>query len=65
MKWRNISCSEKAVDKCVKFLDENNIKRGEPFETDGIWRVPYLAIGKVQQDIVNDYIVALILHDEL
>lgn len=53
MKWENYGCKTESNAKIVKqWLDEHGVRTGEIFECYGIWKVPYMAIGREQKEMV-------------
>ena len=66
MKWKNIGTRTKEfADDFAQFFEENNIIHGEIFKTDEIWRVPYMAIGKEQNDKVETFLEQRIEEDKV
>ncbi len=56
MKWLNVGMRKIFVNDFVIWLKENGIRFGEPFEIDGIWKVPYMPIGREQKEKCEQYI---------
>ena len=70
MKWENIGTHKEFVEDFIKFFEENNIIHGKPFECGGtetfpIWKVPYIAIGKKQNDMVEKFLEQRIKEDKI
>ena len=63
MKRKIVGMKKESVDSFIKGLKELGIKVcGEPFETDGIWQVVYLPIGKAQEEKCKQYIEYLCIN---
>lgn len=56
MEWINAGMRKEFVEDFVSWMKEHGIKVGEPFDTYGIWRVPYMPIGREQKAMCEQYI---------
>ena len=56
MKWLTAGMQERYVNEFVNWMKEHGVKVSEPFDCDGIWRVPYMPIGKEQKEECEQYI---------
>ena len=56
MKWLNAGMREQYVVEFIDWLKQNGIMVGEPFEIYGIWKVPYMPIGREQKEMCEQYI---------
>ncbi len=63
MKIINASMRKQFVDEFVKWLNENKIRHYEPFEIDGLWKVPCIPIGKEQKQMFEKYIEYRCIND--
>lgn len=56
MKWLVAGMRKEFCSTFVDWMKENGIRVGEPFECYGIWKVPYMPIGKEQKQKCEQYI---------
>ena len=56
MKWLVAGMRKQFVESFVQWMKENGIRVSEPFDTDGIWRVMYMPIGREQKEKCEQYL---------
>lgn len=57
MKWLTAGMKKEFVEEFIQWMKEKGIRVSEQiFETDGIWRVMYMPIGKEQKLKCEQYI---------
>lgn len=56
MKWLVAGMRKEFVEDFVRWMKKNGVRVSEPFELDGIWRVPYMPIGREQKEKCERYI---------
>jgi hypothetical protein len=63
MKWLVAGMRKAFVESFIQWMKDNGIRVGAPFETYGIYRVPYMPIGREQKEKCKRHIEYLCNND--